>query len=236
MDPARYFSSPTAGTKFSAVDFIRQPVVILQLVGLVFATIVFGCVSNGCRTPDHVCVYHGEGSACSYAVVTGVLAFLVLIAFLVCSGTFNSISNIKKRRQIVIAELALSGLWTFLWFVSFCLLTNKWTTTTEDWLERHKVESWQRNNARSAIVFSMASIGVWAGLTFFALQRFRLGQVQLGAEEQGTGIQGTPGGDTAGMPESGYTDIPEQGSQQPFSSGKTQQQSIGGGQYYAANY
>ncbi|KAA3673535.1 uncharacterized protein DEA37_0003564 [Paragonimus westermani] len=236
MDASKLFGAAKAAGSFNAFEFFRKPVVILRVIAIVVSIIVFGCVASGGRTADHVCIFHGEASACSYAVGVGVLAFLGGIGLLVSDGMFNSISNIKRRRQVVIGDLAFSGLWTFLWFVSFCLLTNKWTNTEEKWLDRHKVEDWQENNARSAIVFSLVSTGIWAGLTFFALQRFRMGQTGLGGSDAEVGSSSMPGGGMSGPPGSMYSGIGDQSGQQPFATGGATQQGVGGDQYYSPTY
>lgn len=56
------------------------------------------------------------------------------------------------------ALLALSpGLWTFLWFVGFCFLTNQWAATQPgDVLVG-------ADSARAAITFSFFSIFSWVG-------------------------------------------------------------------------
>ncbi|KAF7249497.1 hypothetical protein EG68_09815 [Paragonimus skrjabini miyazakii] len=109
MDASKLFGAPKAGGNFNALEFFRQPVVILRVTAIVISIIVFGCVASGGRTTDHICIFHGEASACSYAVGVGVLAFLGGIGLLVSDGMFHSISNIKRRRQIVIGDLAFSG-------------------------------------------------------------------------------------------------------------------------------
>ncbi|OON21726.1 synaptophysin / synaptoporin [Opisthorchis viverrini] len=233
MDPTQMFGAMKSGGGFNVLEFIRQPMVILRIVAIIAAIIVFGSISSGGKTENHVCIFHGDWSACSYASAIGILAFLGAIGLLVVDGMFNSISNVNKRRQVVIGELGFSGLWTFLWFVSFCLLTNKWTTTEDKWLHAHNVQGWQENNARAAIVFSLVSTGLWAGITFFALQRFRMGQAGLGGEDVAAGGT-TAGGDaTAG----GYPGMPDHGAeQQQFGGGGPTQQTMGGNQYYTPTY
>nr|QQY02467.1 synaptogyrin 1 [Cryptocotyle lingua] len=233
MDPTKAFGALKSSGGFNVLEFLKQPAVILRIVAILAAIIVFGSISSGGKTEKHICIFHGASSACSYATAIGVFAFLGATGFLIIDGMFNSISNVNKRRQVVIGELGFSGLWTFLWFVGFCLLTNKWTTTEEKWLNKHEVKGWQENNARAAIVFSLVSTGLWAGITFFALQRFRLGQAGLGGEDTNAG--GTvAGGDTGAA---GYTGMPEPGTeQQQFGSGAPNQQPMGGNQYYTPTY
>ncbi|THD21430.1 putative synaptic vesicle protein synaptogyrin involved in regulation of ca2+-dependent exocytosis [Fasciola hepatica] len=239
MDPSSLLAAAKSGGASGVMDYFRQPVAVLRIVAVLFAIIVFGCVSSGCHTlhNPHYCIFNGEPLACSYAVAIGVFAFLLAIGFTISDLMFNSVSNVKKRRYIVVGDLGCSGLWAFLWFVGFCLLTNKWTNTHEDWLVKEKVQGWQENNARAAIVFSLASTAVWAGITFFALQRFRLGQSGLGSDESaGMDPSLAPGADAGGMVGSGYAGIPDQPPQQSYG-GDTNPASGGApGSYYTPTY
>nr|XP_042697163.1 synaptogyrin-2 [Chrysemys picta bellii] len=61
------------------------------------------------------------------------------------------------------------ALWTFLWFVGFCFLTNQWAMTLPS--EVHV----GADSARAAIAFSFFSIFSWGFLITFALQRYRMG-------------------------------------------------------------
>ncbi|TPP52967.1 synaptogyrin-3 [Fasciola gigantica] len=141
------------------------------------------------------------------------------------------------RRLALAPHNTKSGLWAFLWFVGFCLLTNKWTNTHEDWLVKEKVQGWQENNARAAIVFSLASTAVWAGITFFALQRFRLGQSGLGSDESaGMDPSLAPGADAGGMVGSGYAGIPDQPPQQSYGGDTNPAGGGAPGSYYTPTY
>lgn len=76
------------------------------------------------------------------------------------------------------------------------------------------------------------------GITFFALQRFRLGQAGLGSGE-GAGVDPSmaPGADTSGISPSGYAGIPDQPQQQQLYGGDTNPTSGGApGSYYTPTY
>ncbi|CAH8583208.1 unnamed protein product [Heterobilharzia americana] len=242
MNPADLLSAAKSGTTSSILEFLRKPVVILRLMSLLTSVITFGSISSGCHTHQGVCIFGATSSACNFPVAIGVFAFLGTIIFLASDFMFNSISNLKRRKIVITGDLAFSGLWTFLWFVSFCLLANKWTNTSNEWLEQHKVEGWQESNARSAIVFAFLSIAIWGGITFFALQRFRLGQVNLNSED-GLGEQGgtmDPNATVPGQAYPGMTDLMTQQQQQQQPYGGNMQQppvgGVGGGQYYRPTY
>ncbi|KAH8873656.1 Synaptogyrin-2 [Schistosoma japonicum] len=241
MNPANLLSAAKSGTTTSILEFIRKPVIILRLASILVSVIAFGCITSGCHTHNGICIFGATSSACNFPVAIGVFAFLGGILFLVSDFMFNSISNLKRRRHIIIGDLAFSGLWTFLWFVSFCLLANKWTNTSDEWLGQHKVEGWQESNARSAIVFSFLSIAIWSGITFFALQRFRLGQAGLNADE-GLGEPGSTMDPNISAPGQSYPGMmsdpmSQQQQQQQLYSGNIQQPPVGGGgQYYGPTY
>ncbi|XP_012866704.1 PREDICTED: synaptogyrin-3 [Dipodomys ordii] len=94
-----------------------------------------------------------------------------------------------------------AGLWSFLWFVGFCFLTNQWQRTAPG-----PGTAQAGDAARAAIAFSFFSILSWVALTVKALQRFRLGtdmslfatdQLGAGAAQAypgypvGSGVEGT---------------------------------------------
>ncbi|XP_074647888.1 synaptogyrin-3-like [Tubulanus polymorphus] len=165
------FGAGKAGAPFDPMAFIRKPQVILRIVSWLFAIVVFGCIRAGCWS-EAICLYNGDSDACNYGTGIGVIAFLACLGFLVVDGLFDNISSVQHRKYAVIADLAFSGLWTFLWFVGFCYLTNRWSNTLEAMvLATNKGNS----NAQAAIAFSFFSIGTWAGLTVLAVMRYRQG-------------------------------------------------------------
>ncbi|XP_010719737.1 synaptogyrin-2, partial [Meleagris gallopavo] len=62
-----------------------------------------------------------------------------------------------------------TGLWTFLWFVGFCFLTNQWAWTHD---EDVRIVA---DSARAAITFSFFSIFSWGLLITFAYKRYKMG-------------------------------------------------------------
>ncbi|XP_036682644.1 synaptogyrin-3, partial [Balaenoptera musculus] len=135
------------------------------------------------------------------AVALGLGAFLACAAFLLLDVHFQQISSVRDRRRAVLLDLGFSGLWSFLWFVGFCFLTNQWQRTAPG-----PGTTQAGDAARAPIAFSSFSILSWAALTVKALQRFRLGtDMSLFATEQlgagagqtypgypvGSGVEGT---------------------------------------------
>jgi hypothetical protein len=167
---------PTAGTtaygsagasgEFKPATFFKKPQVILRLIGLVFAVVVFGCISSKGGEKDD-CAY-GEPSACGYGIFVGVSAFLVLAVFLVTDAIFDNMSNVMHRKYIVIADILNSSVWSFLYFVGFCYLA-------DGWRRNYKASFWGKSEVEAAIAFSFFSFGIFAALTILAVLRYRQG-------------------------------------------------------------
>lgn len=124
-----------------------------------------------------------------------------------------------------------SGVWTFLWFVCFCLLANQWSHTTQSAVPA--------DAARAVVAFSFFSTATWVStshflflpdsllvylinwnkyhafflkvlLTMFALQRYR-----QGIDEVGLGYNDPTSDHTSPYP-AAYTGAPEGYQQSPF--------------------
>uniref|UniRef100_A0A671G7P1 Synaptogyrin 3 n=2 Tax=Eutheria TaxID=9347 RepID=A0A671G7P1_RHIFE len=165
-------------------------------VATVFSIAVFGPIVNegyvnNDSGPELRCVFNGNAGACRFGVALGLGAFLACAAFLLLDVRFQQISSVRDRRRAVLLDLGFSGIWSFLWFVGFCFLTNQWQRTAPG-----PGTTQAGDAARAAIAFSFFSILSWVALTVKAVQRFRLGtDMSLFATEQlGTGAgQAYPG-------------------------------------------
>ncbi|XP_069809613.1 synaptogyrin-2 [Dendropsophus ebraccatus] len=170
------YGAAKAGGSFNLEEFLKRPETILRLLSSFFALIVFACIlTDGyVSTPfdkegkTH-CIFNSNIDACHYGVGIGVLAFLGALAFLALDVYFPTVSNINTRKYIVLSDLGFAGLWTFLWFVGFCFLTNQWSVTRPDSFLTGG------DNARAAIAFSFFSILSWFPLSTLALKRYKMG-------------------------------------------------------------
>lgn len=162
-----------AGGGFDLYKFIRQPQTIVRFLSWIFALVVFGTITNEgyinlpTESQTH-CMFNQNDSACHFSVGIGVIAFLACVAFTVLDAYLPFISNAQERKYITLAELIFSGVWTFLWFVCFCLLASEWART-------HFTMGIIMEAARATIAFSFFSIATWGILTYFALARYRRG-------------------------------------------------------------
>ncbi|KPP70062.1 synaptogyrin-2-like [Scleropages formosus] len=172
--PSSAFGASLAGGDFDFAGFLRRPQTVVRIVSWVFAIVVFGCITaEGYINPtiydkEVRCMFNQNDSACHYAVGVGVLAFLACVAFFVLDIYFSQMSNVNQRKYVVTVDLVFSGVWTFLWFVCFCLLANQWSYT-------QNVELIPGDAARATIAFAFFSIIAWALLTYFAVKRYRQG-------------------------------------------------------------
>ncbi|PKK18753.1 synaptogyrin 2, partial [Columba livia] len=140
----------------------------------VFALIVFSCLvgegyTNLPSSSELFCIFNHNEDACRYGIGIGVLAFLACIFFFMVDIYFPQISNTTDRKYLVLADLCFSGLWTFLWFIGFCFLTNQWS-----WTKASDVHI-GADSARAAITFSFFSIFSWGLLIAFAYKRYKMG-------------------------------------------------------------
>jgi uncharacterized membrane protein YuzA (DUF378 family) len=161
------YGSGAATGNFDFVAFIKKPQVILRIISWLFAVVVFGCISSQAMNSTHGCAY-GDQSNCGYGIAVGVLAFLGLLVFLVLDALFDNFSNVQNRKYIVVGDVVFSGLWSFLWFVCFCLLADKWR-------RQPNKHYFGQDGVQAAIAFSFFSIATFVALTVLAGLRYRKG-------------------------------------------------------------
>ncbi|XP_069779396.1 synaptogyrin-2-like [Narcine bancroftii] len=143
----------------------------------IFSIIVFGCITsegyeNAMTSEKLDCIFNQNVDACHYGVGIGVLAFFICIVFFALDVYFPQISNVNQRKHIVMADFGVSGVWTFLWFVGFCFLTNQWVSTIN-------MPNIGADSARAAIAFSFFSIFSWGLLTAIAFKSYQTGVAEF---------------------------------------------------------
>ncbi|XP_017713781.1 PREDICTED: LOW QUALITY PROTEIN: synaptogyrin-3 [Rhinopithecus bieti] len=178
-----------------------------RVASWVFSIAVLGPSSNeGYGEPDSGpelrCVFNGIQAALPLGVAACLGAFLACPPSCFLDVRSSRSLSVRDRRRAVCLDLASQvGLWSFLWFVGFCFLTNQWQRTAPG-----PATTQAGDAARAAITFSFFSILSWVALTVKALQRFRLGtdmslfateQLSAGASQAypgypvGSGVEGT---------------------------------------------
>uniref|UniRef100_A0A8P0PIA1 Synaptogyrin 3 n=1 Tax=Canis lupus familiaris TaxID=9615 RepID=A0A8P0PIA1_CANLF len=155
------FGAGRAGAALDPVSFARRPQTLLRVASWVFSIAVFGPIVNEGYVntdsgPELRCVFNGNAGACRFGIALGLGAFLACAAFLLLDVRFQQISSVRDRRRAVLLDLGFSGLWSFLWFVGFCFLTNQWQRTAPGPSTLQAGDA-----ARAAIAFSFFSILSW---------------------------------------------------------------------------
>ncbi|KAM9392927.1 synaptogyrin-2a [Pholidichthys leucotaenia] len=172
------YGASLAGGAFDPVAFVKQPQTILRFLSWLFSIVVFATITAEGYTKhkeeQSKCMFNENDSACSYAVGIGILAFLACVVFLILDAYFPNISNAKERKYIVMGDLGFSGVWTFLWFICFCVLVNQWSKT--------KGDDVIADAGRAVVVFTFFSIISWGILVYFAFARYRQGVNDFGQE------------------------------------------------------
>lgn len=164
---ASAYGSGGATGRFQVTDFFKKPQVIVRLFAFVFSIVVFGCIqSQGYE--KGTCMNDGPQGACGYGTFVGITAFLIAAVFLVLDGLFDNISNVMRRKYIVIADIVTACTWSFLYFVCFCYMTNSWRS-------HYDPEFFGKAGVEAAIAFSFFNIGIFIALTVLAVMRYRAG-------------------------------------------------------------
>jgi len=221
------YGAGMAGGAFDPMSFIRKPQVITRVVCWLFSIVVFACISTGAWmvlheekdiANDAVCQLNADDNACRFSVAIGVIAFLACIVFLVVDALFDHFSNIKHRKYAVLADLVFSGIWSFMWFVTFCYLCDAWRKTTVTTKTPQGKNYADAGDIKAAIAFSFFSIPPWGILTYLAFRRFKEGVSAEFSPSQGFE-------DIGGGPADGY--YPDLGHDSAY-----QGQNFGGGNAY----
>ncbi|XP_070704520.1 synaptogyrin-1a isoform X2 [Pempheris klunzingeri] len=162
MDGFQAYGAGKAGGAFDPLTFVRQPQTVVRLICWLFSIVILGCVANEGyvnrpEEDEEFCIFNRNQYACSYAVAMGTLCFFCSTGFLALDVYFPQITGVKDRKKAVVADISVSGLWSFIWFVGFCFLANQWQASEEE--DNPLNEG--ADAARAAIVFSFFSIFTW---------------------------------------------------------------------------
>ncbi|XP_043854306.1 synaptogyrin-4 [Dromiciops gliroides] len=154
------------------VQFVKKPKTISRIFAGVFSLIVFATLltdgyQNLPSSSQLHCVLNDNGVACSFAVVTGLLAFLGCLLFLTLDSQAARITSTRLKTTVLLLDFSLSVIWVGVWFVGFCFLANQWQRSPP----HHYLLG--NSSAKAAIAFSFFSIPVWMALAYLALQDLR---------------------------------------------------------------
>jgi len=175
MDPSGLgLGGVKAGGPVDPLEFIKRPTVVLRLLALVFAIVVFSCISSEGWQMDHtanqeVCIMNGSSTACSLGNTVAIIAFLAAIGLIVGEYMYSQMSSIKTRKHFLWADIGFSGLWAFFYLVAFSVMTHQWAMAEEP------PAGYGHSNIRAAIFFSFISIFLWGACGFLSFQRLQAG-------------------------------------------------------------
>ncbi|RDD42089.1 Synaptogyrin-2 [Trichoplax sp. H2] len=155
---------------FNIRNYVLKPQVILRFASWVFAIIVFGCLTSARSEFRGFCPLNGDNNACNYGIAIGVIAFLGLMVFLFLDAFVDRIIDLTTKKRIVIADLAFTSLWTLLWFIGFCYMTNKWSIAPK---APFSAVPGVVTNVNSALAFTFFSVLTWGALIYFGVQQYR---------------------------------------------------------------
>ena len=140
-------------------DFLLYPITYIRLVGLLCSIIVFGCVAD--QGTVSLCFYNANNNCCNFAIAIGVLAFLLCLVFLMKDVLYNVLDfsdNITMKKLLLVIDIAVNGLWSFMWFVTFIYTADQWRKTN------NRFSTSSTNCANSGVAFSFFSILLWIAI------------------------------------------------------------------------
>jgi len=161
-----------AGAAPDPLTFVKKPTVILRLVALLFAVIVFACISSeGWQHHEEkeICIMNGSSTACNFGNTVAIIAFIAAIGFLVGEYMYEQMSSIKSRKHFLWADIGFSGLWAFFFLLAFGVMAHQWAISPEP------PAGYGHSDMVAAIFFSFCSIFIWGISGFLSFQRFKAG-------------------------------------------------------------
>jgi len=223
------YGAGKAGTDFDPVAFVKKPVTILRISSWIFAIIVFGVASDSYSKsgmPTRTCLYNNDDNACGWSVFVGVFAFLACMILIVGDAMFDNLSSVQTRKYVVMGDLGFSGIWAFFYFVTFCYIASAWSKTPGG-----PRAEYAGTKPGAIMAFSLFSIATFAGLAYFAYQKYRAGvSEQFATANDFNGPSGMEGG------QGGYTPYPGNSGVDPYQPPPFAGPSGGGNTFAAPSY
>jgi len=190
------------------IKFVKKPAVVTRLIAILFSIIVFGAISSEGWSYDikdrlEICIINDSYSTCQLGTIVAILAFILAICVLVGEFFYEQLPTTDNRKLFLIGDLIFSGIFAFLFLVSFSRLAHQWS------LSQEPRGRYGHSNVGAAIAFSFFSIFVWGFSALIAFRRFQIGP-DSGLEESLLG--GSSYAEFGSMPGSngiggGYQDI-----------------------------
>ncbi|CAL8093787.1 unnamed protein product [Calicophoron daubneyi] len=170
MNPFDWVSSTP---RLEPVDYFKKPRVILRFICLVFAIVVLCVVHNSCYIYD-ICLFNASESTCRFTVFLCFTTTVLCAVFALLDLWVDNIPNCSTRKRIVVADLGSFGFWTFLWFVTFCTLCNRWQYTSDELLDKNQVNATGPRVAITFTFFVLVALGILTYLCYTAYKAVNL--------------------------------------------------------------
>ncbi|VDN55840.1 unnamed protein product [Dracunculus medinensis] len=173
MNDMRAYGSGMAGGKFDINLFLKKPTVLFRILALSAGFAQWLSISKGgwmrpTGEVQEICLYGKSSSTCSFGSAMGFFAAICAIIFLLSDANFEKISAVQTRKRIVIIDMAISAIFTFLFIITFFSLWSKYGS-----LELN--EPYDSGLIKFAIFCALISLIAWGGATFFVWRRYEEG-------------------------------------------------------------
>ncbi|KAL9915858.1 synaptogyrin [Glossina fuscipes] len=173
MNAGGAYGGGKAGGAFDPLAFAMKPQVVIRALCWLFSVVVLGCISSeGWRVDEEgkdKCLFNDDAMACKFGNTVGIFGFIASIAFIVGEYLFERMSSVKSRKRFVMADMAFSALWAFMYFVAFIYLWSQWSSA------EIPPGGIGVANMQASIVFCFFSVFTWALCAFMAYKRFLIG-------------------------------------------------------------
>ncbi|CAH8665736.1 unnamed protein product [Schistosoma rodhaini] len=160
--------------RLEPINYVRKPQVILRLVVVILAVVNIAIVHNGCYIYGK-CLFNDDQASCGYSSFLSSSTIILYLAYLWLDLIVDNITSIDIRLRIAKFDVVLSGIWSFLWLIAFCLLCNRWQNTRQDFLTENEVSP---DGPRTAIAFNFFSMVVLIILGFFTFKFYKSTEIQ----------------------------------------------------------
>lgn len=172
-------------TKFGKTVLLKFEI-YLRLVAIIFAIIVFSCISNksffelpGYDFTTTVCLYNYDTGTCNYGISIGVITFLSNF-LLICVDVGMELVSVHQiiYRIIAVIMVLFNITLGFNWFVLFCLLLNHWNYLPLDF--KVVLPPQYIDGTQAAIAFSFFSLFLYIGIDILGMLRVIRGSGNIG--------------------------------------------------------
>ena len=78
------------------------------------------------------------------------------MGLLFLDAVVDRLIDLEMKKRLIILDLAFTALWTLLWFIGFCYMTNKWSI-----VPKSNIPGGISTNVNAALAFTFFSVLTW---------------------------------------------------------------------------